>query len=393
MKSNTYRERIIKWLLILFLAVFPFGQIFRFSFSLSELRLTLLLVDVIAGFILALSFGGSKRTKIPHSIGILLFSFFVGFSFFGVKEVMFGSLYLLRVLAYSALFYETKNLLQKKKVKEKHIFHALVIVSYLIALLGFIQYAFIPDFRGALSYGWDDHLYRLVGTFLDPGFTGILLVLGFVVSFYLWEQTRKKVYGVGNIFLLVALLLTYSRASYLAYFAVSGLLFLFVRWSMKKYIVIFAVLFILSLPLLPRPEGEGVKLERTSTVHTRVSNYEETLIMWRESPLVGLGFNTLCFARNRYISQSSPESHSCFGADSSVLLILATTGVLGFIVFLQTMWRITKSSLVTHEGRLFFASLCALFVNASFVNSLFYPWVMGWMAVWGASVSWRKGDS
>ena len=42
----------------------------------------------------------------------------------------------------------------------------------LIIWFGILQYALVPDLRSLHILGWDDHLNRLAGSFLDPNFTG-----------------------------------------------------------------------------------------------------------------------------------------------------------------------------------------------------------------------------
>src|SRR3989338_6680935 len=47
--------------------------------------------------------------------------------------------------------------------------------------LGLGQYIFLPDTRFLLSYGWDEHYWRLIGTVLDPNYMGVMM--GMIVLF------------------------------------------------------------------------------------------------------------------------------------------------------------------------------------------------------------------
>jgi len=117
-------------------------------------------------------------------------------------------------------------------------------------------------------------------------------------------------------------------------------------------------------------------------VNARLLNYSQTIKIIEKSPLFGIGFNNLCLAKETFLENNERGLHSCSGSDSSLLLILATTGVVGFIIFLWCLGSlfhlIASKSLY---GKVLLASSIALFIHSLFVNSLFYPWVMGWMAV------------
>ena len=53
----------------------------------------------------------------------------------------------------------------------------MLISGSLIVLLGFIQLMFYPALRNLYYLGWDEHLYRMFSTFLDPNFAGAFFVL------------------------------------------------------------------------------------------------------------------------------------------------------------------------------------------------------------------------
>ncbi|MDZ4229052.1 MAG: hypothetical protein U1C50_02245, partial [Patescibacteria group bacterium] len=123
----------------------------------------------------------------------------------------------------------------------------------------------------------------------------------------------------------------------------------------------------LALLSLPRPGGEGVKLERLVSARQRISNYQLSIDFWRQSPVLGLGFDTLRYYRD------NQASHSASGLDSSLLLVLVTTGVVGlaaYVNLLKHLWQ---------NHPLMRLSLVALVTHSLFVNSLFYPWVMVWL--------------
>ena len=109
---------------------------------------------------------------------------------------------------------------------------------------------------------------------------------------------------------------------------------LIIKKRIKWFVVLIIALGIMIF-LLPRPSSEGVKLERAFSILLRLKNYKETIVIWQNSPLFGVGYNNLCFARNKFIGEANYLSHSCSGSDSSILALIATTGILGFIFFIE----------------------------------------------------------
>ena len=223
----------------------------------------------------------------------------------------------------------------------------------------------------------------MVGTFLDPGFTGIILVFGFLIVVTKYFQTKSKKYLLLILFFTLSVAFTYSRAAYLALIAGVITFAYFYKKFLLALIFIFAFLFLIFV--LPRPEGEGVKLERISSVESRLENYSESLSLMKTSPIFGLGFNNICVAKEQFLGKVDNSSHSCSGVDSSLLFVIATVGVVGFLVFADLITGFIRNSSHNIYGLLFIASLAALFVDSLFINSLFYPWVMGYLAVVSAT--------
>ena len=153
-------------------------------------------------------------------------------------------------------------------------------------------------------------------------------------------------------------------------------------WRRKsKKLFLGAVIFgVITIAVLPRPGGEGVKLERQSTIWARINNYKESIQFFWEKPVFGQGFNTL-----RYVKRDKGllgeddwrRTHSGAGVDSSLLFTLATTGVVGLVVYLDLLEKMIKQSLKEKKGILL-ASGGAILIHSMFNNSLFYSFIMLW---------------
>ena len=274
---------------------------------------------------------------------------------FSVPEVLIGGLYLLRWLVYSTL----------SNVKIQ-LFKLLPMLGMGMVILGVGQYLLFPDIRALFPLGWDLHYYRVVGTLLDPGFIGLIFVFTLI---YLFLNNFHKLTWV---FTYLTLALTYSRSSYLA-FLVGFSLIAYKRKSFKIFLGCLLLL-LSTITVLPRQsDGEGVKLERTSSVWARAESWKTAWNIFIQNPILGVGFNTYRYAQN-----ASAESHAGAGTDASLLLVLATTGIIGFIFYakyLKYLWKLGENDLVLS------ASLMAVFVHSFFLNSQFYPHVMLWIAL------------
>jgi O-antigen ligase len=281
---------------------------------------------------------------------------------------------LVRWIFYAGLYFVIRDLplSGQEKIKKN-----MPLVGLGCALLGLIQYCFLPDTRFIAEYGWDPHYFRLVGTFLDPGFLGMIFVFTLImITLRLWSEKTLFNYLAWMI-VYVALALTYSRASYLAYITSMGIIAL--RKRTIKFFAAILVVGIITIFLLPRAGGESTRLERESTIRFRITSWQHALIIARDHPLLGIGFNAYRNAQRQYNffdDKFWEVSHGAAGADSSLLFVLATTGLVGLASFLYLGYEVIKQA----KGDLLInASLGGLFIHSFFLNSLFYPWVMAWM--------------
>ena len=382
--------KIARLLLWAYLVLFPLGQLIRLPIA-SYTKIVLYPTDVLVGlmfliYIIKVGVGGLFTPPLKSLLTLSMVSLLISLNWFSTKEVFIGSLYLFRVLGYIGFYKLVRILIKEKLLSATRLSQFLLGLSLVSATLGWLQYLFLPDVRFLKLFGWDDHYYRMVGSFLDPGYLAILLVFGilFAINFYLDKKTIKMFVAI--VFLGLALALTYSRAGYLA--LLIGSFVLLLRRGYLKYFVLLLILFILIVINLPRPPSEGVQLERTKSVVARLTNYRETLAIVQKSPIFGVGFNNLCAARQKFIKRENPLSHSCSGSDSSVLFILSTVGIVGLILIIHWFLR----SIYLFRNSILFVSLTSsLIVSSLFANTFFYPWLMGFMALSMASLIKAQG--
>lgn len=265
-----------------------------------------------------------------------------------------GWLYLIRLVSLTSLLLFPPKL-NNYQVK----FFNIILFSTVI--FGFIQYFIWPDLTIMSSQNWDPHLYRLVGSYFDPTFTGLIFLF---ILIYIYFSTFKY----KNILLTInyiAIALTYSRSTLLSFL----LTFVYILIKQKEYKKIFVVLiiFLSTILLLPRMPGEGTKLERTSSILAKIENYKQGIKYFLQKPITGIGYNnipTLNYKNNL-------SSHSNSGFDSSLLTIAITTGIFGLLTLLLAI----RYEII--HGNLFYQSIIiSILIHSLFANSLLYPYTL-----------------
>ncbi len=425
-------RKILWFLVFLYLVSFPFGQLTKLPLSLPFPEIRIYATDVLVGVVGCLWAVGwvvirKKRNTPPFTkellvfLAVALFSLILNSPLFEGREVLVSSLYLIRVITYVLFYFAVGSVLETAQEK-KLLLSSLIAVGSMLAVFGWVQYFLFPDIRPFIEFGWDEHLSRIVGTFLDPNFSALILVLTLVpLTFSAFAKgyggssiafsdggqlIKKKSLSISLlwIFVFVTLLFTYSRSGYLTFLVSMAA----ISFLMKKpqLLLISVLLLVVGIALLPRPGGEGVQLARTASNIARLENWSEALSFTSDSPLFGVGFNNLRYVRERkgLLEEPYGPSHAAAGIDNSFLFVLATTGIAGLLVFAALVTQLFKAAWQvylprlreqgrqarTDEGNALFVSLVAVVAHSLFLNSMFYPWVMGWMAVLLALTTRRK---
>lgn len=382
-------------LLFLYLIAFPFGQLLSFQVSPSARIHTVDILALVTVFIwlvdLLWRFFSKEKPKVwpIFTRPLLSFASFASFTYLlglatnGTNDFLPGAAYLARLIVYSLFTLSVWDIVQRQGKKAKQVlFDCLIVVGFFIGLGGLLGYMFFPDTRALAEYGWDNHYFRLIGSLLDPTFTGIILVLFLVLVICReWRGLNEKVLSV-VLFATgwVALFLTYSRGSFVGLAAALSCVFLIKRnWKFFSFTLL---LFLTTLFILPHPmQSAGTNLARTQTIVSRVQSYDEGLITWFKSPTFGVGYNLYKSQEN---ASQGKITHSASGVHSSLIFILATTGVAGLLIYLgfwRQVVRLGWEQRFKTKGLALICSVAALFAHSLFDNSLVYPWVVGWMAI------------
>ena len=248
-------------------------------------------------------------------------------------------------------------------------------------LLGFLQLFIFPDLSFLTIYGWDPHQRRIASTLLDPNFSGWIFTFLFSTSTALYLYKRQSRYLVFSLITFLAIVLTFSRSTYLA--TITAVLIMGILKSPKLLLaslIVFTLTFFSISQVRSRVVGA---FEVDETAQARLQSWQNALTIFKNNLVFGVGFNTYRFAQEKYglFREDNPlGGHSGAGSDSSILLVAATTGLVGlaaYIFLLASIFKILKNKIRTSYLHLaVFASFCAILVHSQFVNSLFFPQIM-----------------
>lgn len=298
---------------------------------------------------------------------------------FPTKEVLTGALFLVRFIAYFLISTTAANVIQKDKINSW--LNLFLFVSVLYTIIGFAQFVIFPDLTFLAQFGWDPHQRRLVSTFLDPNFSGGFLTIAFAIAAALFLDKTRKIYLLTAAIIFLGIVLTFSRSSYIALLVVLTTIGLL---KSPKLFLGFLTLFITSAFFVPQIKARIIgAAEIDDTAQARIQSWSNAITIFSKNPTLGVGFNTYRYAQEKYgfFTDDNPQGgHSGAGSDSSILLVLATTGVLGIAVYtfflLEIGHTFAKGAQTNafHLGSL--AAFLGLLVHSQFVNSLFFPQIM-----------------
>lgn len=314
---------------------------------------------------------------------------------FANVDVLISSLYLIRLVFYLGIYMVAKDAVKFDGTK---ILVTLITTSVVVSMLGFIQLVVVPDFsQMAATEGWDPHQFRLLSTFYDPNFVGgfLALALGLIMSAYLKYPNRRILLSAAAVINSVAIILTFSRSAYLAA-AVVVVLVALLKW--RKLLLLLPVVVLVTLIALPRTFDrltEGI--DPGTSGYLRVVAWQHSLIIAQDNLVYGVGYNAYRYAQENYQFIGDTQAiggNSGAGTDSSLLLLLATTGIPGLILWIALAtqaWRIGWRAYRRNSvwGLPVVVGIPALLVHSVFLNSLFYPWIMLylWVMIGGADAA------
>lgn len=267
---------------------------------------------------------------------------------------------------------------------KEQIISILISSGFGLAILGLLQFIFLPDLQFLASSGWDPHYFRTVSTFFDPNFAGAFFVLTLLLIYQNFLSAKKRKINKLGLFtfalLFIALLLTFSRSSYGMFFVsffLLGLLFKNSRTAVAA-IVLTSVLFF-GFRTYSKVVSQPLNIDRTASATSRISSWQQGWKIFASAPILGVGYNTYRFALKQYNLAPEDVIKNRGGStnDSSLLFVAATTGIVGLFAYLGFLISILVKGF--KENKILTAALLGAVAHSTFANSLFYPHILIWI--------------
>lgn len=385
---------ILNYLLILLLIIFPIVELGKIQMGSVSFSVNDIVFFITVSLWVILDFKKIKKTNFKLLRPILLFSaiglfsLVINFVNLTLNEFFVSFLYLARWILYSSIYF---ILVTRDREFIKKFKYLLIVPICTVLIVGLVQFFFYPSLRNLFYLGWDEHLYRLFSSFLDPNFAGAFLVISLIYLIYLsWQSYIKK---KRNIFIFTSVLaivnfvsiyLTYSRSA-LIMLLVSLTVFL-VLIKKVRLLILVLITFVVLIFLSPKAfQTEGTNIFRIFSSQERVKSAQVAVKIIGENPIFGVGFNAYRYAQNKYANLNDSKwetTHSGAGTDNSFLFVLATAGIVGFVVYIYLIYKIFLLAKLKQKNPMsivLISVLCGLLVNSLFINSLFYVFILQWI--------------
>ncbi len=382
---------LVFYLYFALILLFPLGVIIRFSPIVNvNVYPQDLLVGLISLITLLVILFSKKMVHGPILKAIVLFnvaaflSLLINPAWTTGSELVVSLSYLARLNAYLLLLFV--GIFEFSKSRIKILRNLFLISSLLVVVFGFIQYFFYNNLRNLYYLGWDEHLYRLFSTFLDPNYAGLYFVV--LAVFLFGNGLKQEKLNQSYIFVvvtLVALILTYSRTAIISFLV--GIIFMLAILKKAKILVFSILALVLGVGFFSNFSIEGMNPFRIASSEARVESFQKAYSIFMDSPIFGVGFNSYRYAqieKGYRVENPTIVSNADAGTDNSLMFVLATMGVVGLFTYLN-MWKRIIEEVKLSSGfnkTTAFSIILALFVGSLFINALFYMPVMLWVLIY-----------
>lgn len=239
---------------------------------------------------------------------------------------------------------------------EARIGTALLGSAFLVAALGFIQYAGILPALFPVFPLYDQRLYSVFG---NQGLFGgyLALAVPLLVHRYLHTDTARSRYLAGLAALLPALLLSSSRTAWFAAAVGTAVVLPYGQLLKKRALILAALAAVLILATcLAAPQPTFRRLQQSFSesdqgAKVRLWFWDATLRMIRDAPVLGVGPGNYQYWSPRYHGEAlhAPggdrhyrnELHTLH-AHSDPLEAVSETGIAGVLFLLWMLWRMRR---------------------------------------------------
>lgn len=314
---------------------------------------------------------------------------------YSIGSMLYGLLYSVRIVHLMLLCSLIKEYFKENKIEIKKIFDFIINCYIVVCIIGFVQLIFFPkayDFYeifynlGVYFPNADPHVGRLISTYFDPNYLAACLLIPTIITLIYWDKYNEKKYFIKFLIISLTIILTVSRSGLLGYvitvflFTLSGLKLEQGKLKYnKKTIILFLsimIMFVISLKLgNVRVVNRITNSVSDKSTYYRFDNWEYSMDIIKDNSLIGVGYNLIGTYSDVNLDIKRGESVK-YGSDSSLLLIMMTTGIIGFIYFaIITLKYIIKNIRLRKKDIVYLISpiiLISALICCNFNNVLFY---------------------
>ena len=299
-----------------------------------------------------------------------------------VDKSMSVTLYMDIVIWGGLIYFLVKNSINEKNCKI--ILRFLVVFSSIVALIGIMEMLFGKN----ITYLFIDNPYyekfirekRIMSTLLNPAILGTYLLVCAPLACYFYSieksMLKKRVYLTMCTIIIVALILTFSRGAIFGGLIVISS-YLWIKNKKKWIFIVLAACILSSLLVLLLPYYSRLKYAFGMTylirylIHShRTLHYFVAFDMLKAHPFFGIGLLQYRFLFNQYSSVRLP--YVVMIPESSYLMHLAETGIIGFSAFILLLVALLKRGFAYLKGEVSSEKKkLFLFIFLGFIGLLF----------------------
>lgn len=324
----------------------------------------------------------------PYALPFALFLIVGLISLFSALDFIEGLAVWLRHLGYFLLSYACARCVKNREMLEA-VLTVMVLTAGVVCLIGLYQYVFRPEASLGMAGLSEIIKARIAATYENPNFLSEYLVLifplGLALVFAKGSVSRKISLIFLSLFIFFALILTYTRGSWISLF-ISVTLFSFLVY--KPLFFLFLGVVVLSLVFMPGVSQRLWSIFDTGggTAGFRVRLWQIPLRMITEHPILGVGIGNYLIAFTSYILRH-PELNLGwvqYGAHNSYLTYWAEIGLIGLLSFFFILLTAVRSGFYLNRALIgdhylrcinagILAALIGFMFNALTSNSFYHP--------------------
>ena len=227
------------------------------------------------------------------------------------------------------------------------VLYTVFLAGVIVSIIGILEFSYKRNI--IYEYFFQNDFYpiylyrrRIMSTLMVPAVLGTYLMCCLIVSYYIIAITKNKVrklfVRIGSFFILIAILLTFTRATWLAVLITAAVYFYNNKKILSVFIVfIFLLLGAIALARLDPEIDKRVRFDKMINYLKeghRLKRYPLTLKMVKEHPFVGVGPNNYRIVFDKYCGADKEGDYSLKIPDNMYLMILGESGIVGLGLFI-----------------------------------------------------------